>query len=115
MPKTLMNSSTAFSCCSGGPNPGRLDPPNPIPTPMLQDAIASTTVTAEFRGNGGSSGDAITARLAKGPKAGPEPLEALLPAGSVLVSDDPEMQNMMVASVRGILREGNTYQPQTQI
>ena len=82
---------------------------------ILLDEIASNRVTAEFRGIGGSSGDSITARLAKGPRAGPEPLEALLPAGSVLVSDDPDVQNMMVASVRGILCEGNEYQPQTQI
>jgi hypothetical protein len=83
--------------------------------PTLQDAIASSSVTAGFRGTGGSSGDSVMAELAKGPKAGPEPLEALLPAGSVLVSDDPDVQNMMVASVRGILRDGNKYQPQTRI
>jgi len=110
-----MNSSTAFSCWSGGPNQGRLDPPNPIPVPMLQDAIASNTVTAEFGGNGGSSGDAVMAQLAKGAKAGPDRLEVLLPAGSVLLSDDPSVQNMMIVGVRGILHDGRRYRPETRI
>ena len=83
--------------------------------PSLQDAIASDWVAAEFSGLGGSSGDAVLAELAKGPMAGPELLEAILPAGSVLVSDDASVQNMMVVSVRGILHAGSRYRPETQI
>jgi hypothetical protein len=86
-----------------------------VPIPLLQEAIASNRVTAEFRGNGASSGDSVTAQLAKGPKAGPEPLETSLPAGSVLVSDDTSVQKMMVVSLRGILRVANMYQPETRI
>ena len=86
-----------------------------LPIPTLQDAIASYKVTAEFSGNGASSGDSVLVELSKGLKAGPEPLEAILPAGSVLVGDDASVQNMMVVSVRGILRGGNKYQPETQI
>lgn len=83
--------------------------------PTLQDAIENNLVTAQFSGNGGSSGDSVMARLAKGPEARPEPLETSLPAGSVLVSDDASAQNMMVVSVRGILHDGSRYRPETQI
>lgn len=69
----------------------------------------------QFRGNGGSSGDCVVAGLSKGPKAGPEPLETSLPVGSVLVSNDASVQNMMVVSVRGILHGGYQYEPETQI
>jgi len=90
-------------------------PPLAASFPTLQDAIASNTVSAAFRGNGGSSGDSIIAQLAKGLNAGPEPVHALLPVGSVLVSDDPDVQNMMAVSVRGILRGENRYEPEPQI
>ena len=55
------------------------------------------------------------AQLAKSPEAGPEPLKTRFLAGSMLVSDDASVQNMMVVSVRGIFRGGNKYQPETQI
>jgi hypothetical protein len=86
-----------------------------IPIPLLQDAIASKCVTAEFRGNGGSSGDSVLAALAKGPKASSEALETSLPAGSVLVSDDASAQNMVIVGVKGILRGGNQLKSQTRI
>ncbi len=87
----------------------------PIPIPTLQDAIASHLVTAEFTGIGGSSGDSVLAELAKGAQAGTEPLRTSLPVGSVLLSDDASVQNMMIAGVRGILHDGSRYRPETRI
>jgi hypothetical protein len=86
-----------------------------VPFPTLQDAIATYTVTAEFRGNGGSSGDSVLAELAKGAQAGTEALSMSLPAGSVLLSDDASVQNMMIAGVRGILHGVSKYRPETRI
>ena len=83
--------------------------------PTLQNAIASNRVTAEFKGNGGSSGDSVLAELAKDAQAGAEPLRTSLPAGSVLLSNDASVQNMMIAGVRGILQDGSRYRPGTRI
>jgi hypothetical protein len=88
---------------------------SPVPIPTLQDAIASGIAVAEFSGNGGSSGDSVVARVAKGSKAGPGPAEATLPAGSVLVSGDAGAQNMMVAGVRGVYLGGGAYRPESRI
>jgi hypothetical protein len=81
----------------------------------LQDAIASGKVTAEFNGTGGSSGDSVKARLAKGPKAGPGPLAVDLPSGSELESNDAAAQNMMVAAVRGVDMGGRMIEPASRI
>jgi hypothetical protein len=50
--------------------------------PSLQDAINSGRLTVNFEGTGGSSGDSVKARTAKGPKAPPGPVEAEVPPGS---------------------------------
>jgi len=85
------------------------------PIPTLQDAIASGLVTAEFSGIGGSSGDSVKLTVARGAKAGRGTVQVTLPAGSILVSEDPSAQSMMVASVRGIDLGGNEFQPETRI
>ena len=87
----------------------------PMPVPTLQEAIASGTVTAEFIGIGGSSGDSVRMQLSKGTNAGNGPVELSLPPGSVLLSNDPNAQSMMVVGVRGIDLGGNRYQPESQI
>ncbi|MDR3774548.1 MAG: hypothetical protein P4L26_14440 [Terracidiphilus sp.] len=88
---------------------------SPIPISTLQEVIASGWVIAEFSGIGGSSGDSVLAELAKGAQASAEPLRTSLPVGSVLLSDDGSVQNMMVAGVRGILHDGSRYRPETRI
>jgi hypothetical protein len=86
-----------------------------MPIPTLQEAIASGKVTAEFIGIGGSSGDSVKMQLSKGPNAGSGLVELSLPPGSVLLSNDPITQSMMIAGVRGIDLGGNKYQPEPRI
>jgi hypothetical protein len=83
--------------------------------PTLQDAIASGIITAEFRGTGGSSGDSVRVQMVKSPNSGLAPTAATLPAGSILVSDDENAQNMMVVGVRGIDQGDGRYQPESKI
>jgi len=87
----------------------------PTPIPTLQYAIASGEIVAKFSGTGGSSGDSVKVRVAKGANAGSGTITVMLPAGSVLVSDDPSAQSMMVASVLGVDLGGNSYRPESQI
>jgi hypothetical protein len=85
------------------------------PVPTLQDAIVSGIITAEFSGTGGSSGDSVRAQVAKGPNSGLAPVAVIIPAGSILVSNDEDAQNMTVVSVRGVDLGGKKYRPESRI
>ena len=90
-------------------------PSRPTPIPTLQDAVASGLVTVEITGIGGSSGDSVKLSVARGANAGSGTVQATLPAGSILVSEDPRAQSMMVATLRGIDLGRNEYQPKSRI
>ena len=78
----------------------------------LRQALAQGLVEPEYRGNGASSGDSIIVELTR--KA-PRPLELSVPAGTVLRSQDPAVQNMVVLGVRGVPIGGGKFQPTSSI
>jgi hypothetical protein len=94
--------------------PDIFDLVSPAPIPTLQDEIAAGIVTAKFSGTGGSSGDSVKVEITRGTSLAPMAAVAI-PPGSVLVSDDPSAQNMMVVGVRGIDLDGKRYRPESQI
>jgi hypothetical protein len=63
-------------------------------------AVAAGKVRVTFRGNGGSSGDAIEATVVTTPKAGGD-LDLTVAPGTRLQSGDASAQNMVIAGVRG--------------
>lgn len=84
-------------------------------TTTLYQAIESGIVRANFRGTGGSTGDTIEVVLAKTPKAPSGRLRLMLSAGSMLRSEDPATQNMVLLGVRGISTGGDRFIEETTI
>ena len=83
--------------------------------PSLQSGIQSGAVTADFTGTGGSSGDSVKVRVAKGPKATPGPHHYDVPPGSQLASSDAAAQSMTILGVAGLATGENTYRPTSVI
>lgn len=82
----------------------------PLPT-----AVANGQARVSIRGTGGSSGDSVKVEIAKGPKAGPGPLEITVPPGTVLTNGNAGGQDMVVAGVTGRATSEYTYTPTSTI
>ena len=97
-------------------------PPTPTPTPPIQqqptqtpstllnlsEAIREQVVKAEIRGTGDSSGDSILLKLTC---LVPRTVQINIPIGTVLISDDPSVQSMVIRKVKGIAVGAMRYQP----
>ena len=81
----------------------------------LLEGIRTDAVRAEFTGTGGSSGDSVKVRVAKGPKAAPGPQDYTVPPGSQLASSDASAQSMTILSVAGEAAGKNSYKPTSVI
>ena len=81
----------------------------------LYQAIADGLVEASFRGNGNSTGDAVTARVQKTAAAGSGSLVLSIPAGSMLRNDDPSVQDMVIQRVQGRSTGDGRYVQETMI
>jgi len=77
----------------------------------LLTGIQSGAVRADFSGTGGSSGDSVKVRVAKGPKAAPGPAEYTVPEGSQLASSDAAAQSMTILGVKGRVISETSYEP----
>ena len=77
-------------------------------------AVAAGKVRVTFRGNGGSSGDAIEATVVTTPKAGGD-LDLTVAPGTRLQSGDASAQNMVIAGVRGQAVDANRFVARTEI
>ncbi len=87
----------------------------PVVAEDLAAVLASGRVSAVFRGNGGSSGDAIELVVAKAAQAGPGILSLTIAPGTRLQSQDAAAQSMVVAGVRGRATGGDSYEPSSVI
>jgi len=87
----------------------------PAGAETLAAAIAAGKVSVVFRGNGGSSGDAIEAVVTRTDKAGPGELVLTVPPGTRLVSADVAAQSMVVARVRGRMVDAERFAPDGDI
>ena len=89
---------------------GTIGLPEDAPTVDLAAAVASGKVKVDFHGLGGSSGDSIEATITTTSKTGGD-LPLTVAPGTCLNSGDAGAQNMVVASVRGMLVGGNSFSP----
>ncbi len=80
------------------------------PTP-LGTAIDAGSITAELRGNGSSTGDAIFATL----KSGGQELTIDVAAGTVLTAASAEAPRMVVAASKGRMLGYGWFQPSTSM
>ncbi len=82
----------------------------PIPsTPLdLSEVIREQVVKAEIRGTGSSSGDSILLKLTR---LVPRTIQINIPIGTVLISDDPSVQSMVIRKAKGIAVGAMQYQP----
>jgi len=87
----------------------------PVAAEDLASAIAAGRVNASFRGNGGSSGDAIELVVSKTPEAGTGTLTLTVERGTRLQSRDAAAQSMVIAGVRGLSTGGDSYEPSSEI
>ena len=82
------------------------------PTPStlldLSEAIREQVVKAEIWGTGSSSGDSILLKLTR---LVPRTIQINIPIGTVLISDDPSVQSMVIRKVKGIAVGAMRYQP----
>ena len=81
----------------------------------LYQAIQDGAVSATFSGNGASSGDAVTLRIQKTASAPSGSLRLSVPPGSLLRSQDPSMQDMVVGAVRGRDQGDSTFIEEPEI
>ncbi|MEO8008608.1 MAG: hypothetical protein ABI728_08830 [Betaproteobacteria bacterium] len=81
----------------------------------LTAAVNAGTVTAIFRGLGVSSGYAVQVTVRKTPKAGAGTLVLSLPAGTQLRSTSGEVQNMVIARVRGRMIDDTSFTPTSDL
>jgi len=81
----------------------------------LPRAVANGQARVSIHGTGGSSGDSIKIDIAKGPKAGNEPLEVSVPPGTVLTNGNAAGQDMVIAGVTGLATSEDTYTPMNYI
>jgi hypothetical protein len=77
-------------------------------------AVAAGKVIVTFRGNGGSSGDAIEATVVTTPKAGGDLLLTVAP-GTRLQSGNASAQNMVIAGVRGQAVDATRFVARSEI
>jgi hypothetical protein len=77
-------------------------------------AVAAGKVSVTFRGNGGSSGDAIEATVVTTPRAGGD-LVLTMATGTRLQSGNSSAQNMAIAGVKGQVVDENNYTPRSEI
>ena len=74
----------------------------------LRQALAQGLIEAQIRGMGSAAGDSIIATLTR---KVPRTLEITVPKGTVLASNDPTAQDMVVLRVRGIPVGGGKFEP----
>jgi len=85
-----------------------------VPAPVaegaldLGEAVAQGLVEARIRGNGASSGDSVIVELTR--KVA-RPVELRIPVGTVLRSQDPAAQNMVVLGLRGVPTGEGKFRP----
>src|ERR1017187_9514386 len=77
-------------------------------------AVAAGKVSVTFRGNGGSSGDAIEATVVTTPKAGGDLVLTMAP-GTRLQSGNASAQNMVFAGVRGQAVDATRFVARSEI
>jgi hypothetical protein len=77
-------------------------------------AVAAGKVSVTFRGNGGSSGDAIEATVVTTAKAGGDLVLTMAP-GTRLQSGNASAQNMVIAGVRGQEVDANRFVARSEI
>lgn len=77
-------------------------------TTTLQDALASQRVEAQIRGTGTAYGDCITARLTRRTR---DPLSLELAQGTLLLSKDTAVQDMVVMGVRAAVNQDGGLTP----
>lgn len=77
----------------------------------LPVAVAHGQARVTIRGTGGSSGDTIKVDIAKGPNAGPGPVDVSVPPGTVLTNGNGAGQNMVVAGLAGRATSEHSYTP----
>jgi hypothetical protein len=77
-------------------------------------AVAAGKVSVTFRGNGGSSGDAIEATVVTTPKAGRDLVLTVAP-GTRLQSRNASAQNMVIAGVRGQAVDATRFVARSEI
>ena len=79
-------------------------------TEDLATAVSAGKVSVTFHGAGGSSGDSIETTIATTPKSGGDLVLTIAP-GTRLQSGNSSAQNMVIASVKGQMVDGNSYSP----
>ena len=106
------------------PTVARVETPTETPVPTmthtlttegaleLRQALAQGLIEAQMRGTGSAAGDSIIATLTR---KVPRMLEIAVPRGTVLTSDDPTTQDMVVLQVRGIPVGGEKFEPVSTI
>jgi hypothetical protein len=77
-------------------------------------AVSAGKVSVTFRGNGGSSGDAVEATVVTTPKAGGDLVLTMAP-GTRLQSGNDSAQNMVIASVRGQVVDATRFVARSEI
>ncbi len=77
-------------------------------------AVSAGKITVAFRGNGGSSGDAILATVATATNASDDLLLTVAP-GTRLESADSGAQGMVIAGLKGLVAEENGYYRKSEI
>lgn len=83
-------------------------------TEDLATAVTAGKVGVTFRGNGGSSGDAIEATVITAPKAGGDLVLTAAP-GTRLQSGNSNAQNMVIAGVRGQAVDATRFVSRSEI
>jgi len=81
-------------------------PAAPVPVMSVEEALSTGLIEHSFAGRGGSSGDVITLTIRRAVR---RPLRLRLAPGTVLRSASADVQNMIVAAIKGELIDREKY------